>query len=140
MKSRDLGRLEDLGIIRPEVDEAVDADVYSPADNAHPDQHPTANPSTSGPEQGPISMTSNTPASSSSPSFITQGSSGGLRWIQAARSAGGLKTRRGIGRSSDGKTVVEWEVSEFTDESSPSQPMAVGTGGKRKLGEDRAME
>ena len=83
-------------------------------------------------------MTSNTPASNSSPSFITQGSSGGLRWIQAARSAGGLKTRRGIGRSSDGKTVVEWEVSEFTDES--SDPMAVGTGGKRKLGEDRVVE
>ena len=53
-----------------------------------------------------------------------------------------MKTRRGIGRSSDGKTVVEWEVSEFTDDALPSssQPMAVGTGGKRKLGEDRAME
>ena len=136
MKGRDLGRLEDLGIIRPEVDEAVDADVYSSANNAN--AHPTANPSTSGPAQGPISMTSNTLASNSSPSFITQGSSGGLRWIQAARSAGGLKTRRGIGRSSDGKTVVEWEVSEFTDES--SDPMAVGTGGKRKLGEDRVVE
>lgn len=114
MKGRDLERLEDLGITRPEVDEAVDRDASGPSDG-----------------NGPMAMTANTPASMSSPSTITRGTSGGLSWIQTARSSGALKTRRGVGRSSDGSTVVEWEVSEYNE----SDPSLMGTRGKRKLGD-----
>ena len=118
MKGRDLERLEDLGVVRPEVDEAVDRDVSVPATGS----------------TGPMAMTENTPAEMSSNSTITQGRSGGLNWIQAARSSGGLKTRKGIGRSSDGSTVVEWEVSEYNE----SDPSSVGNRGKRKLGDATA--
>jgi hypothetical protein len=108
MKTRDLNRLEDLGIVRPEVDDAVDAS-----------------------SSGPMAMREITSASQSSSSSITHGTSNGISWIQAARSSGGLKTRKGVGRSRDGATVVEWEVSEYTD----SDPGNGGTRGKRKLGD-----
>jgi hypothetical protein len=113
MTGRDLERLEDLGVLRPEVDDAVDT------------------------APGPIAMTEQTPAAASSDSTITRGEAGGMTWIQAARRAGGLSTRKGLGRSSDGKTVVEWEVSEYTEE---SEGGAVGMRGKRKLDEEERKE
>lgn len=60
-----------------------------------------------------------------------------MSWIQAARRAGGLSTRKGVGRSRDGKTVVEWEVSEYTEE---SEGDSAGLRGKRKLGDSDDME
>lgn len=120
MKGRDLERLEDLGVTRPEVDDAVDADVVVPANGS----------------TGPMEMTESTPATESSDSTITHGTSGGLSWIQAARTSGGLKMRRGIGKSSDGTTTVEWEVSEYTD----SDLSSAGARGKRKIGDVGAGE
>lgn len=60
-----------------------------------------------------------------------------MSWIQAARRAGDLSTRKGFGRSRDGKTVVEWEVSEYTED---SERGAVGMRGKRKLEEGEGKE
>lgn len=112
MKSRDLERLEDLGVSRPEVDEAVDS-VPVPANGS-----------------SSMAMTE-TPATESGNSTITHGTSGGLSWIQAARTSGVLRTRRGVGRSTDGSTTVEWEVSEYND----SDPSSTGARGKRKIGD-----
>lgn len=133
MTGRDLERLEDLGVLRPEVDEAVDRDVDLPmtGGDSSADAHATST------ARGPIAMTEQTPASASSDSTITRGEAGGLSWIQAARRAGGLSTRKGVGRSRDGKTVVEWEVSEYTEE---SEGDSAGLRGKRKLGDSDDME
>ena len=115
MKSRDVERLEDLGVSRPEVDEAVDP-VPVPANEFSSD--------------GPMGMTE-TPATESSNSMITHGTSGGLSWIQAARSTGVLRARRVVGRSTHGSTTVEWEVSEYND----SDPSSLGGRVKRKIGD-----
>ena len=139
MSGRDLERLEDLGVLRPEVDDAVDesVDVDSSLSPSSGKAGASAGANLSANVPGPIAMTEHTPAAISSNSTITRGEAGGMSWIQAARRAGGLKTRKGIGRSRDGKTVVEWEVSEYTGE---LEAGSVGMRGKRKLGEGEEVE
>jgi hypothetical protein len=135
MKGRDLERLEDFGVLRPEVDDAIDESVG--VDGSLAPSSAKAGTNLSGNESGPIAMTEHTPAAISSDSTITRGEAGGMNWIQAARKAGGLKTRKGFGRSMDGKTVVEWEVSEYPGELDAA---SVGMRGKRKLGEGEEVE
>lgn len=67
------------------------------------------------------------------PPTLSEGTAG-VPWfeemIEGSRLGRAEKTRRGIAISGDGRTRVEWEVSEFDDEA-PGTPR-----GKRKLEED----
>jgi hypothetical protein len=65
------------------------------------------------------------------------GRSGNLTWFEEMLDGSRLgrtqKTRRGAGFSNDGSTRVEWEVSEFFDDST-EEPQTT-SGSKRKIGE-----
>ena len=110
MAGRDLERLEDLGVLRPEVEEAAEPDPAAPAEATLSSE---------------VAMTNDGTTESS----ITQGRSGGLSWLEEVRRSGKTRTRRGVGRSADGMTRVEYEISEY-DEPDREAP---GGRGKRKL-------
>lgn len=91
-------------------------------------------------EDAPTSSISSQVPDSSSNGTInrteTQGTTDGLPWfeemIEGSRLGRVSKIRRGVGRSADGSTTVEWEVTEWTDDGSGIE-QGGGTG-KRKLG------
>jgi hypothetical protein len=67
---------------------------------------------------------------------------GDMTWIEEMIDGSKLgrlqKTKKGMGKSADGKTFVEWEITEIADNGSEHEP---GAGrGKRKLGEIAAGE
>ena len=66
-----------------------------------------------------------------------QGTSYGLPWFEEMIEGSVLgrvsKTRKGVGKSADGSTTVEWEVTEWVDDGSGAE-QAGGTS-KRKIGE-----
>jgi hypothetical protein len=65
------------------------------------------------------------------------GRAGGLSWfeemLEGSRLGRTQNVRRGIGVSPDGKTRVEWEISEFLDEGSGEPQTQPGS--KRKIGD-----
>lgn len=68
---------------------------------------------------------------------VRRGVDGDMAWMEEMIDGSRLgrlhKTKKGIGRSADGTTTVEWEITEIMDDGSEEEP---GAGrGKRKLGE-----
>ncbi len=68
---------------------------------------------------------------------ICRGVDGGMTWMEEMIDGSRLgrlqKTKRGVGKSADGMTTVEWEITEMVDNGVEQEP---GAGrGKRKLGE-----
>jgi hypothetical protein len=68
---------------------------------------------------------------------VGQGIEGDMTWMEEMLDGSRLgktqKTKRGVGRSSDGTTTVEWEITEIFDDGSEPEP---GPGrAKRKLGD-----
>lgn len=68
---------------------------------------------------------------------ISRGVEGDIDWMEEMIDGSRLgkiqKTKRGFGKSADGMTTVEWEITEMVDSGAEQEP---GAGrGKRKLGE-----
>ena len=68
---------------------------------------------------------------------INRSVEGGISWMEEMIDGSRLgrlqKTKRGVGKSADGMTTVEWEITEMVDNGAEQEP---GAGrAKRKLGE-----
>lgn len=63
----------------------------------------------------------------------------GIPWfdtmLEGSRLSGRIKTTKGSRQSADGTTRVEWEVVEYTDDTSQPGTPASANNGKRKLGD-----
>ncbi len=68
---------------------------------------------------------------------ISRGTEGDISWMEEMIDGSRLgrlqKTKRGVGKSTDGMTTVEWEITEMVDNGAEQEPAAGRA--KRKLGE-----
>ncbi len=68
---------------------------------------------------------------------VRRGVEGDITWMEEMTDGSRLgrlqKTKRGLGKTTDGTTIVEWEITEVVENGSEQEP---GAGrGKRKLGD-----